>query len=156
MDPVKDAPRGGVLFYAGAAGLLLVMVIETIAVIGRHVRIPLLGALELAQAAIVPAACASMVIASLAGTHAVVHLVTERVPPNARLTLDRLSSALAALFFGGLAFAASWLTFDFWGSFEESDVLHIPFRPLRVVVAISAAALSLIFLNRTFRRGERP
>ena len=153
---MKAPPRGGILFYIGAAGLLLVMLIETVAVIGRHVRIPLLGALELAQAAIVPAACAAMVIASLAGTHAVVHLVTERVPPHLRGALNRASSFLAALFFAALAFAAAWLTLDFWSSFEESDVLHIPFRPLRVIVAISAAALSVIFLNRAFPRGEKP
>jgi TRAP-type C4-dicarboxylate transport system permease small subunit len=156
MDPVKPAPRGGVLFYVGSAGLLLVMLIETIAVIGRHVRIPLLGALELAQAAILPAACASMVIASLAGTHAVVHLLTERVPPPARRVMDRASALLAALFFGGLAIAAAWLVSDFWSTFEESDVLHIPFRPLRIVVAVSAGALSLIFAHRAVRRGEQP
>lgn len=155
MDPMKPEARGGVLFYIGAAGLLMVMVIEAIAVVGRHVRIPLLGALEMAQAAILPAACASMVIASLAGTHAVVHLVTERLTPHLRGWMDRVSSLIAALYFAGLCIAAVWLAHDYWDSFEESDVLHIPFRPLRILVAICAGSLALIFLHRCLRRSER-
>lgn len=154
MDPVKPEARGGLLFYIGAAGLLLVMAIEAIAVIGRHVRIPLLGALEMVQAAILPAACASMVIASLAGTHAVVHLLTERMPARPREWLERISSLIAALYFAGLFVGATWLTIDYWNSFEETDVLHIPFRPLRVLVTVSAAALCLIFLHRCVRRAE--
>jgi TRAP-type transport system small permease protein len=156
MDPVKPEARGGVLFYIGAAGLLLVMAIEAVAVVGRHIRIPLLGALEMVQSAILPAACASMVIASLAGTHAVVHLLTERLPSRPRDWLARLSSLIAALYFAGLFAGAVWLTLDYWNSFEETDVLHIPFRPLRVLVAVSAGALSLIFLHRCVRRAEQP
>jgi TRAP-type C4-dicarboxylate transport system permease small subunit len=156
MDPVKPEARGGVLFYIGAAGLLLVMAIEAVAVAGRHARIPLLGALEMVQAAILPAACASMVIASLAGTHAAVHLITERMPPRPRDWLARISALISALYFAGLFAGASWLTLDYWDSFEESDVLHIPFRPLRILVAVSAGALSLIFLHRCLRGAEKP
>ena len=54
MDPVKPVKPRGVLFYVGSAGLLSVMAIEAVAVAGRHLRTPLLGALEMAQAAIVP------------------------------------------------------------------------------------------------------
>lgn len=155
MDPVKPHVERGVLFYVGSAGLLAVMVVEVIAVIGRHVRVPLLGALELAQAAIVPAACASMVIASLTGAHAAVHLVTERMPERVRGVMSRVSAMLAGVFFTGLTIGSCWLTFDFWSSFEETDVLHIPFRPLRVLVTICAAALALNFFHRCIRRAVR-
>jgi TRAP-type C4-dicarboxylate transport system permease small subunit len=152
VDPVKPQVKRGVLFFVGSAGLIAVMVIEVIAVIGRHVRVPLLGALEMAQAAIVPAACASMVIASLTGAHAAVHLVTERMPEHVRGVMARASAVLAGVFFTSLAIGSCWLTFEFWSSFEETDVLHIPFRPLRVLVTICAAALALNF----FHRGIRP
>jgi TRAP-type C4-dicarboxylate transport system permease small subunit len=148
MDPVTPPARRGVLFYVGSAGLLAIMSIEVIAVIGRHLRVPLLGALEMAQASIVPAACASMVIASLLGTHAVVHIVTERLPERWRDRLARVSAFLSALFFVGLCIGSSWLTMEFWNSYEETDVLHIPFRPLRVLVTVCSAALALIFLRR--------
>jgi TRAP-type transport system small permease protein len=155
MDPVKTPLKRGVLFYVGAAGLLAVMIIEVIAVFGRHARMPLLGALEMAQAAIAPAACASMVLASLAGTHAVVHLVTERMPEHIRGWMARASALLASLFFAALTVGAAWLTAEFWNSFEETDVLHIPFRPLRVLVTVCAGSLSLIFLARALRGGSR-
>jgi TRAP-type C4-dicarboxylate transport system permease small subunit len=155
MDPVKPPVRRGVLFYAGSAGLLAIMSIEVIAVIGRHLRVPLLGALEMAQASIVPAACASMVIASLLGTHAVVHIVTERLPERWRGRMARVSAVLSGLFFVGLFVGTSWLTAEFWSSFEETDVLHIPFRPLRVLVTICSGALALIFLHRGLWPGAR-
>jgi len=154
MDPVKSVKPRGVLFYVGAAGLLSVMAIEAVAVAGRHLRTPLLGALEMAQAAIVPAACASMVIASLAGAHATVHLLTERLPQHVRAGMARASALLAALFFTALAVSAGWLTAEFWNSFEQTDVLRIPFRPLRVLVTLCAGTLAIIFFVRALR-GER-
>jgi TRAP-type transport system small permease protein len=153
VDPVKTPPPRGPLFFVGAAGLTGVMIVECIAVVGRHVRLPLLGALELAQAAIVPAACASMIIAALAGAHATVHLVTDRLSPRLRRASARASALLAAAFFCGVAVGTGWLTADFWSSFEETDVLHIPFRPLRVLVTACAAVLALIFLRRAVRPG---
>lgn len=154
MGPVNTPLRRGVLFYVGATGLLAVMIIEVIAVIGRHARVPLLGALEMAQAAIAPAACASMVIASLAGTHAVVHLVTERMPEQVRAWMARASALLAGVFFTALSVGAGWLTAEFWNSFEETDVLHIPFRPLRVLITLCAGTLAVIFFNRALRGGD--
>ena len=85
MDPVNDtpAPRRGLLFYAGSAGLLCMMVVEAAAVLGRHVGMPVMGALEIVQVAIVPAACAGMLIATLRNAHAAVHMLTERLPGTA-------------------------------------------------------------------------
>lgn len=155
MDPVTPPPRRGPLFYVGSAGLLAVMAIEAVAVAGRHSRLPLLGALEMAQAAIVPAACASMIIASLAGTHAVVHLLIERLAERARARVLRASGLLAGLFFAGLCVGMAWLSAEFWNSFEETDVLHIPFRPLRALVTLCAGVLALIFFARAWRPGAR-
>jgi hypothetical protein len=45
---------------------------------------------------------------------------------------------------------------DTWGEFEQSELLHIPFRPLRVISFVAAAAIALLFLRELFRRtGER-
>ncbi|HVF17252.1 MAG TPA: hypothetical protein VNA21_10080, partial [Steroidobacteraceae bacterium] len=48
----KPPQRYGILFYLGAGGLLVAMTIEAIAVAGRQLGIPLLGALEIIQTAI--------------------------------------------------------------------------------------------------------
>jgi hypothetical protein len=74
------------------------------------------------------------------------------MPEHVRGVMARASAVLAGVFFTSLAIGSCWLTFEFWSSFEETDVLHIPFRPLRVLVTICAAALALNF----FPRGIRP
>ena len=147
-------PRG-VLFYVGAAGLLAIMFIESISVFGRHLGVPLLGSIEMVQAAIVPAACAAMVIASLVGAHATVHLLTDRLSARPREWLTRASALLASFFFAALAAGSAWLTREFWDSFEQTDVLEIPFRPLRALVMVSMAAVAAVFLVKAWRGGRR-
>jgi TRAP-type C4-dicarboxylate transport system permease small subunit len=158
MAPLTPFAKTGheVLFYVGAGGLLTVMLIEAIAVIGRHTGIPVLGALEIAQAAIVPAACASMVIASLHGSHATVSLILDRLSPARRAFLERFCALLSSLFLAVLFIGACWLARDFWDSHEHSEVLQIPFRPLRILTAASAGALALIFLRTRVRPGHAP
>jgi TRAP-type C4-dicarboxylate transport system permease small subunit len=157
MDPVNTPPRQsrGLLFYAGSVGLLGMMVVETAAVIGRHVGIPVMGALEIVQAAIVPAACAGMLIATLRGAHAAVHMLTERLPQSARRRIDLAGAVLAALLCAALCVGATWLAVEYWNSYEQSEVLHIPFRPLRLLVALTAAALAVTFLQGAYRAGRQ-
>lgn len=158
MDPVKpqEKPRLGFMFFVGSAGLLAVMLVEAVAVVGRHIGKPVLGALELAQAAIVPAACAAMLIATMRSAHAAVHMIIDRLPPSWRELTERVGAGLAALFFGALTVGAVWLASDYWNGFEHTEVLHIPFRPLRMLVALSALSLTALFLYRAFRPKARP
>jgi TRAP-type C4-dicarboxylate transport system permease small subunit len=157
MDQLNAAekPRRGPLFYVGSGGLLCMMLVEAAAVIGRHVGIPVTGALEIVQAAIVPAACAGMLIATSRRAHAAVHMLTERLPPAARRWIELFGALLASLFFAALCGGAAWLAAEYWSSFEQSEVLHIPFRPLRVLVALTAAALAAAFLRGVFRKEKR-
>ena len=153
MDPVSppQPPARGLLFYAGSAGLLTVMLIESAAVIGRHIGVPLLGALEIVQAGIVPAACAAMLIAALRGAHAAVHMVTERLPPLVRRSAAGVGAVLAGIYFLALFAGSAWLAAEYWNSFEQTEVLHIPFRPLRVLVAVAAIAIAGAFFARAWR-----
>ena len=156
LSPRGEKSASGLLFYIGSGALLATMLVETAAVIGRHIHLPLMGALELVQVAIVPAACASMLVATLRGAHAAVHLFTDRMPASAQRWTLRAGSALAAACFAALAVGSAWLTLEYWHSFEQTEVLHIPFRPVRVLVTLSAAALALAFLGRAIRRGDAP
>jgi TRAP-type C4-dicarboxylate transport system permease small subunit len=158
MDEVKPEapPRRGPLFYIGAAGLLAMMAVEAAAVIGRHTGMPVMGALEIVQFAIVPAACAAMLIATLQGAHAAVHMLTERMPQAAQGLALRLGSLLAGLLFAALCGGSAWLAAEYWQAFEQTEVLHLSMRPLRVLVGIAAAALSLVFFHRALRRSQAP
>jgi TRAP-type C4-dicarboxylate transport system permease small subunit len=130
-------------------------VVETAAVIGRRIGVPVTGALELAQAAIVPAACAAMLIATLHGAHAAVHMLTDRMPGSARRWALGVGSMLAALCFAALCIGSAWLAAEYWNSFEQTEVLHIPFRPLRALVTLAAAALAVVFFRRALRPVQR-
>jgi TRAP-type transport system small permease protein len=154
--PTPPGTARGPLFYIGAAGLITMMLVETAAVIGRHLGWPLLGALEIVQASILPAACVAMVVTTLLETHASVHLLTERMSPSLRAVIARVSAILAAVFFGALAAGALWLTKDFWNAHEESEVLHIPFPPLRVIVTLSMTSIALLFAWRAVRPRRKP
>jgi TRAP-type C4-dicarboxylate transport system permease small subunit len=156
MDPLKTPARRGLLFHVGSAGLLCMMLVEAAAVIGRHVGLPVTGALEIVQAAIVPAACAAMLIATLRGAHAAVHMLADRLPERARRWIERGAALLAALFCAALCGGAAWLVSDYWNSYEHSEVLRIPFRPLRLLVALTAAALAVAFLSRAFGPAKKP
>lgn len=149
-----DGHTGGPLFYIGAAGLLTVMIVETISVIGRHSGLPLLGAIEIIQAAILVAACAATVIATLERAHATVHLVIERLPAVWQSIFSRCGSILSAAFFAGLAAGAAWLVSDFWDAHEESELLHISFRPLRILTSLAAAAVASIMTYRAIARAR--
>jgi TRAP-type transport system small permease protein len=152
MDEMNPATKGkrGPLFYIGAGGLLSMMLVETLAVIGRHIGVPVTGALEIVQVAIVPAACAAMLIATLNGAHAAVHMVTDRMPQSLQRSVLRVGSVLGGLCFTALAVGSAWISIEFWNSFEKTEVLHIPFRPLRAAVTVAAACLALVFFRRAF------
>jgi len=146
----------GPLFYVGAIGLLLAMSVEAVAVLGRHIGIPFFGALELIQTAILLTASAAMVSTTMSNTHARVTLLTERIGPRARSILNRVAALLSAVFFCGLAAGALWLTMDAWNEYEQSELLHIPFRPLRVISFAAMVAIAVLFLIDLFKpRGDR-
>ncbi len=156
VDLNAKAPLArGPLFYVGAGGLLIVMLIETAAVIGRHIAWPLLGAIEIIQAAILLASCSAMVATTISHGHASVHLLTDRLPQGPRHWLLRFGSLLSALFFLGLTIGGIWLAVDFWNAHEQSELLRIPFRPLRALAAVSVVTITAIFVYRALRPGSK-
>ena len=154
--PEQPSAHLGPLFYIGAAGLLLAMAVEGIAVLGRQIGMPLHGALEIIQTAILLTASVSMLSATLSNSHATVHLLTTRLPPSPKRALQRFASLASALFFAALAVSAGWLAMDHWATHEESELLHIPFRPLRVLSLLATICISALFAYRACaRRTER-
>lgn len=138
----------GWLFYLGAAGLLLAMAVDAVAVVGRHIGWPLLGSIELVQAAILVASSTAMLSATLAGKHATVHMLMDRLSVGPRAVLQKIHAFLCALFFLALACGGIWIASDLWHGYEESEVLHIPFMPLRVISIIAVLGVALTFVLR--------
>jgi TRAP-type C4-dicarboxylate transport system permease small subunit len=155
-----DAPPargpGTWMFYLGAAALLFAVSTDAVAVLGRHLGLPLLGSIELVQAAMLVASSAAIVSATLAEKHAVVHLLIDRLSPGARVRMQRVHAALCAIFFILLAVGSIWIAHDLRGSYEESEVLKIPYAPLRIVSIAAVVAVALIYLRRIVPRRISP
>jgi len=141
------------LFYLGGIALLFAMAVEAVAVLGRHIGIPLPGSIELVQAAILVASSAAMLSATLADKHARVRLVMNRLKGAPLVWLGRVQALFCVLFFCALAAGSIWIFMDLWGGFEESEVLHIPYAPLRIVCIVSVMGVAIDFLRRF--RGEQ-
>jgi len=155
QNPAGQNPLEQLLFYVGSAALLAVIAVEALSVLGRHVSLPLIGAIEIIQALILIAACASTVFATLRAAHATVRLLTNRMSTTVQRRLSQVNAVLAALFFAGLAIGSFWLARDFWNAYEESELLHISYRPLRAIATLSALSTMMIFLYGILQREKQ-
>ncbi|MFM1885716.1 MAG: hypothetical protein RL026_873 [Pseudomonadota bacterium] len=138
--------------WIGGAALLLAMAVDVLAVIGRHVGRPLVGSIEIVQASVLVSGAAALWIGTLGQVHARVHLLMDRLPAFWRDGLQRLSDALAVIFYLAWTVAALWIGLELWGGHEESELLRIPYVPLRVLAALLSAGLLLLALRALLTR----
>jgi TRAP-type C4-dicarboxylate transport system permease small subunit len=139
------------LVIVGGGALLLAMAVDAIAVSGRHLGTPLLGSIEMVQVSVLVSAAIAMIIATISGTHAVVHLIVDRLSPGRRRFILAVNALLSAILFVAFLVGALWLAAETWSAYEESEVLRIPFLPLRITLVLSCAALAVIFLLQAIR-----
>lgn len=143
------------LIWTGGAALMAAALVDTVFVIGRHIGAPVHGAIEMVEAAILVSGGCAMVMASLAGIHARVHVVLDRLPAGLKALAHRTGDLLTALFFAGLLGGALWIAGDLWASHERSELLGIPWRVLRAFLNICLAAALLALLRHVLRGHEK-
>jgi TRAP-type C4-dicarboxylate transport system permease small subunit len=146
--------RGLIVWLAGGS-LLVAMVVDTIAMLGRQLHVPLLGAIEIVQAAVLIGAAGALLMATLDGVHARVHLLVDRLSPRGRQWSGRLNTLAAMVFYLALLTGSAWITADLWAGHEESELLRIPYLPLRVLVLVTLLALLVHGLWSVLRRSSR-
>ena len=135
----------------GGGALLAAMTVDFIAVIGRFIRIPLLGSIELVQVVVGIAGVVAMLVATLHQRHARVLIVFSRLNPRTQAGLSRINAAISALFFLSLAGGSCWLLIEMWSSFEESELWHLPYKPLRFLITAVLLLVSMVFMKQAFR-----
>lgn len=140
------------LTIIGGGALLIAMACDALGVIGRQTGHPFIGAIELVQAAILVAGSAGLLVASLTRIHATVHLLVERLPEGVRDVAERVTRAISSLFFIGVLAGSVWLAIEAWPGFEASEVLGIPYAPLRVVACAAIAGVAAVFLWQSVAR----
>ena len=149
-DPGQKPMRWGekFLFYLGATSLLFAMGVDTIAVLGRHLGLPLWGSIEMVQAAILVASSSAILSATLARKHVRVRILMDRLKGRSGIWLQRIQDVFSALFFCLLTAGSVWIFLDLRNGYEESEILHIPYAPLRIICMISILAVMVSFLRR--------
>ena len=143
-----------VFALVGGVALLCAMAADFIAVIGRHTGFSLVGAIEIVQALVLISGSIAIVIAPYERSHAVVHLLVDRLSPGPKLWFGRINALFSTLFFVAATFGSGWIAIDMIGAHEVSELLDIPMLPLRLLCAFCAALCALLFARQLIGRSQ--
>ena len=143
------------IIWTGGLALLAATAIDTFAVIGRHVGLPVPGSIEMMQAVVRVSGVIAMLVATIENAHARVELVVDRLSPARRAVADRLSNLLTLLFFAALLAGSSWIAWDLRGAYEQSELLGIPWLALRVIAGLVLLATCAVLALRVIRGSGR-
>lgn len=135
----------------GGIALLGATATDTVAVIGRHVGLPLRGSIELVQFFVLVAGSLALLVATAERAHAKVHLVVDRMGDAGKAAMARLSGLLGAVFFAGLLAGSLWLMADLWSGHEESELLGISWRWMRLFANLTLLATTVVLLAQAVR-----
>jgi TRAP-type transport system small permease protein len=142
------------MIWTGGAALLAATAIDTLAVIGRQVGLPVRGSIELIQAAILIAGGLALIAATLVDQHARVRVVFDRLG-RGREWIDRASHLLTGLFFVCVLAGSVWLSVELWNSHELSEIAGVPWRWLRLFANLCFAIVLLLVVRQAIRgRGQ--
>jgi TRAP-type C4-dicarboxylate transport system permease small subunit len=86
--------------------------------------------------------------ATLARKHVRVRILMDRLKGRSGIWLQRIQDVFSALFFCLLTAGSVWIFLDLRNGYEESEILHIPYAPLRIICMISILAVMVSFLRR--------
>lgn len=154
-EPAENKSRHRVAWsfaLVGGLALLGAMATDFIAVIGRHTGFSLLGSIEIVQALVLISGSIAIVIATYERSHAVVHLLVDRLSSGPKLWFGRINALFSTLFFIAATFGSGWIAVDMIGAHEVSELLNIPMLPLRLLCALCAAICALLFARQLIER----
>jgi TRAP-type C4-dicarboxylate transport system permease small subunit len=136
------------LVMLGGIPLLLAMLVEFITVVGRHTGVMILGSIEAVQVAILLSSSTAIVLATLARSHAKVRLLLNRSTGRTRTLLTVFNALCGTLFFLALTSGSVWLAADMWGASERSELLALPYFPLRCFICVSMLVTAVLYARR--------
>lgn len=140
------------LVFVGGVPLLAAMGIEFLAVIGRNLGMPIPGSIELVQAAVLLSSSTAIVIATLSRAHARVKLLLDRAHGNYRSILSVVNAVGGVVFFLALATGGLWIAGDMLGAAEQSELLGVPWLPLRIFASVCMLITGLLYAGRAISR----
>lgn len=138
------------MIWLGGAALLAATGIDTLAVLGRQLGLPLKGSIELVQAAVLVAGSIALICATLADRHARVRLLVDRLGAGLRAVVGRASEVLSALFLACLLIGSAWIAADLWDGHERSEIMGVPWLWLRLFANLSLLVIVVLTVRRAF------
>ncbi|MBB4614956.1 TRAP transporter small permease [Novosphingobium taihuense] len=139
------------IILIGGIALLGATATDTVAVIGRHIGLPLRGSIELVQLFVLIAGSLALLVATAEQAHAKVHMVVDRMGDAGKAVMARLSGMLGAVFFAGLLAGSLWLMADLWNGHEQSELLGISWRLMRLFANLALLTTIAVLLNQAVR-----
>jgi TRAP-type transport system small permease protein len=136
----------------GGIALLAATMIDAVSVIGRNLGLPFRGAIELVQVAVLVAGTLALLVATAERAHARVHLMVDRIGETAQRVLERVFALLGAVFFAALLAGTIWLAADLWSGDEQSEVVGVSWRAMRLFANVGFVAIVLVLLGQAIRR----
>lgn len=143
-----------VVIWIGGLALLAATLVDTLAVIGRHVGLPITGSIELMQAIVLVSGSVGLVIATWDNSHARVRIVVERLSAASRRVADVVSDLLTLAFVLALLAGSAWLSADLWHGYEQSELVGVPWSALRLIANVCLLACAVLLALRLFRSSE--
>jgi TRAP-type C4-dicarboxylate transport system permease small subunit len=92
----------------------------------------------------------AMVAATLSRAHAKVSIFSSRYRGRSGRAMQILLAVGGSAFFTAVAIGSTWIAWDMRGGAEQSELLGIPYLPLRVLVTVAMFIIALIYVRRIF------
>ena len=154
-EPVKAFSTTECIFLViGSLGLALAVLTDTVAVIGRHLNIALLGSIEIVQACIVLLSSGAIVAATKYGNHARVRILTNRLNPDLSAKLQYFTAIISTVYSLLMVLGCAWIIWEVWAEHERSEILHIPLVWLRLLLLAALFSVSAYFLSSLFGKSK--
>lgn len=152
-DDSLEQARGRIpqwLVVLAGLPLLMAMLIEFGAVVARNLGWNLVGSIELVQAMILLSSSGAMVAATLSRAHAKVNIFSSRYRGRSGRAMRILLAIGGSAFFTALAVGSTWVAWDMRSGAEQSELLGVPYMPLRIIVTVAMFVIAVIYLRRVF------
>ena len=136
--------------------LVSVTVLTGCDIIGRLLRMPILGTYEIVSFTGGLVVGLTIPAVSRAKAHLTVDLLLEKVPPKVKSVLEIFNRALGIILISLLAYSIMQIGNDFRTSGEVSSVIHVPFYPVAYGVAVALVVEVFVLIDEFFKKeGER-
>lgn len=134
----------------GIVALAAMIVLITVSVIGRHIKIPVPGSVEIVEMLIVIVASTGILFSTVHKSHAAAKLFVERLPKNIANVFERIGYFIGAFLMVIITLGSLGLLFDVWSLHEETHLLKIPIVPFRLFFIACTAMTAIVLIVYIF------